>query len=328
MSRPIISVRNLRRRFDNVLAVDDLSFDVPRGQVLGFIGANGAGKTTTMRMLVTLDLPDAGSILIDGIDAVQHPAEVRRIVGWMPDAYGAYDYMTVAEYLDFYARAFGYRGAERTARIRDVMDFTDLVPLAERPMNKLSKGMAQRLCLGRTLLHDPDIMILDEPAAGLDPKARVEFKHLVRLLAGQGKTLFISSHILSELEEMSDALLFIDQGRLVHHGAAENLKSTGDKVAVLCVEIDGDPAALAQWALMQPGLEVVETTKRGARLRVKESAPADLTKILRRLLADGINVTEFHRETIRLEDAFVNMLQNGMAARPPDAPAASDGVSS
>ena len=309
MSRPIVEVTNLHRRFGELVAVHNLSFAIQRGQVVGFIGANGAGKTTTMRMMVTLDQPDAGSIRVDGHDVVNHPLEVRQKIGWMPDAYGTYDYMTVAEYLDFYARAFGYRGGSRRDRVRDVMDFTDLTSISDRPMNKLSKGMGQRLCLGRTLLHDPPVLVLDEPAAGLDPKARVEFKHLVRLLAGEGKTLFISSHILSELEEMCDSLLFIDQGRLVHHGSADHLKRQHAASAAVHVEVMGDATAVVRWIEMNPGVSLVEATKNGARIKLAEDGDEHAAWVLRKMIGDGLAVTEFRREQLRLEDAFVSMLR-------------------
>lgn len=324
MSEALVQVRNLHRAFGDVRAVAGLSFEIHRGQVVGFIGANGAGKTTTMRMMVTLDTADAGEIIIDGYDVVQHPMEVRQRIGWMPDAYGAYDYMTVFEYLDFYARAFGYKGATREGRVREVMEFTDLMELSDRPMNKLSKGMGQRLCLGRTLLHDPAVLILDEPAAGLDPKARVEFKHLVRLLAEQGKTLFISSHILTELEEMCDSLLFIDAGKLVHHGSAEHLRRNDGSAAVVTVESANDPASVVRWIDMNPGVTLVEATKRGARIQLDVGSDEQIAWVLRKLITDGIAVTEFRREQLKLEDAFVNMLKNGtakkLAATPPPLP--------
>ncbi len=307
MSDPIVQVRGLVRVFGTVRAVEHVSFDIQRGSVVGFIGANGAGKTTTMRMMATLDVPDGGSIHIDGFDVMDQPDEVRRRIGWMPDAYGAYDNMTVHEYLDFYARAFGFRGAARRNRVAEVMDFTDLVPIADRPMNKLSKGMSQRLCLGRTLLHDPSLMILDEPAAGLDPKARIEFKHLVRLLAGQGKTLFISSHILTELEEMCDSMLFIDAGRIVHHGTAESMKKS-DGSGILTVEVSGSTDALINWIALQPGVEFFEATKNGVRMKVAETSPGQMAHLLKRMVMDGIEVTDFHIHKAKLEDAFVNML--------------------
>ncbi|MGE9269949.1 MAG: ABC transporter ATP-binding protein, partial [Verrucomicrobiales bacterium] len=228
MSDFAIRVNSLYRYFGQLKAVNGISFEIPHGSVCGFVGANGAGKTTTMRILASLDYPTMGVAEICGINVVHHPEKVRRLIGWMPDHFGNYDHMTVLEYLDFYARAFGYSGDERRSRVQEVMEFTDLIPLADRFSNKLSKGMTQRLCLGRSLLHDPQVLIMDEPAAGLDPKARVELKHLIRVLADEGKTIFISSHILSELGEMCDSLLFVNAGRIVHHGDAESLKHSTD----------------------------------------------------------------------------------------------------
>lgn len=304
----IIQVEGLKRRYANVLAVDDLSFDILPGQVVGFVGANGAGKTTTMRIMATLEMPSAGSVRICGYDVVNYPSEVRRRIGWMPDAYGAYEYMTVYEYLDFFGRAFGYASAERKRRITEVMEFADLTSLAERQMNKLSKGMGQRLCLGRTLINDPEVLILDEPAAGLDPKARIDLIRLIRLLAEDGKTVFISSHILSELGEMCDTMLFIDQGRMVHHGSAESLTRHGEGGVVVMVQLAGHAAGVRDWALINPGVSLLEETKDGARLVFDSTDPDDLAGYLRKMIQDGLAVTEFHRERRRLEDAFVSML--------------------
>ncbi len=306
--RPLVEVRDLRRRFKEVEAVRGISFAIEPGQVVGFIGANGAGKTTTMRMMATLESPTSGSIRIGGYNVVHHPSEVRRLLGWMPDAYGMYQNMVVEEYLDFYARAFGFRGAERARRVAEVMEFANLVDIADRPANKLSKGMGQRLTLGRTLLHDPPLLILDEPAAGLDPKARVDFKHLVRLLAQEGKTLFISSHILSELAEMCDTLLFIERGRLVHHGSSESLLSGGCESAVVGIRILGDLAQLAEWVPLQPGAELIELTRQGARVRLTPDTPEALAAFLRAAIKDGHAVCDFHREDRKLEDAFVEII--------------------
>lgn len=306
---PIISVRDLRRAFGDIEAVRGVSFDIYPGQVVGFIGANGAGKTTTMRIMATLDMPTSGVVRIGGHDVVDEPRLVRRKIGWMPDDYGAYPHMTVLEYLDFYARAFGYKGADRVARVAEVMEFTDLASISDRMMNALSKGMGQRLCLGRTLLHDPEVMILDEPAAGLDPKARIEFKQLIRLLAADGKTIFISSHILSELGEMCDTLLFIDGGRIVHHGSAESLSQTDDGKPVVDVQVAGDPGALSSWVALHPGIDLVEMRRQGARVRFESPNDEEIASQLRRMILDGVRVVDFHRETRRLEDAFVDMLK-------------------
>jgi ABC-2 type transport system ATP-binding protein len=311
----LVQVRDLNRVFDNVHAVRDVSFDISRGQVVGFIGANGAGKTTTMRMMATLDLPSSGTIRVGDEDVVQRPDRVRRLIGWMPDTYGTYAHMTVFEYLDFFARAYGFKRAERKSRVDEVMDFADLTVLADRPMNKLSKGMGQRLCFGRMLLPDPEFMILDEPAAGLDPKARLEFKNLVRLLAQRGKTLFISSHILSELGEMCDIMLFIDAGQLVYHGSAEKLRrgnghdANGAKQIVVDVVLNGGGDALAQWATLNAGWKLVEERRDGARLALEGDDALLLTAGLKKMLNDGLPIIEFRREERKLEDAFVDMIR-------------------
>ncbi len=305
-----IKIDNLHRYFGPLQAVNGVSFDIPHGSVCGFVGANGAGKTTTMRILATLDYPTLGTAEICGINVVHHPAEVRRLIGWMPDHFGNYENMTVIEYLDFYARALGYKGDERRSRVEEVMEFTDLVPLAERFSNKLSKGMTQRLGLGRALLHDPQVLVMDEPAAGLDPKARVELKHLIRVLAKEGKTIFISSHILSELGEMCDSLLFINNGRIVHHGDAESLKRGSDLLGGVLydVQIDGPPQAVSDWCVLQPNVEFLEARKLGGRIRIDTEDPAKAADILARMIKDGLRVTEFHREQRNLEDAFIDIL--------------------
>jgi ABC-2 type transport system ATP-binding protein len=311
----LVQVRDLHRTFDNVHAVRGISFDIQRGQVVGFIGANGAGKTTTMRMMATLDIPTSGSISIAGEDVLQRPEDVRRLIGWMPDNFGTYSYMSVYEYLDFFARAYGFKRKERQSRVEEVMDFADLTVLADRPMNKLSKGMGQRLCFGRMLIPDPEFMILDEPAAGLDPKARLEFKNLVRLLAQRGKTLFISSHILSELGEMCDTMLFIDAGQIVYHGGADTLKrgsgtdALGAAQLLIDVAVVGSTEQLIQWASMNPGWSLIEEKRDGARLALASDDLLQLSAGLRKMMLDGISVVEFRREERRLEDAFVEMIK-------------------
>ena len=311
----LVKVRDLNRLFDNVHAVRGISFDITRGQVVGFSGVNGAGKTTTMRMMATLDVPSSGSILVADEDVVQRPERVRRLIGWMPDNFGTYANMTVFEYLDFFARAYGFKRAERKTRVDEVMDFADLTVLADRAMNQLSKGMGQRLCFGRMLLPDPEFMILDEPAAGLDPKARLEFKNLVRLLAQRGKTLFISSHILSELGEMCDTMLFIDAGQLVYHGSAETLKrgtgtdANGDAQTVVDIVLAGPGEMLAQWASLNAGWSILEEKRHGGRIALDSTDSMLLAAGLKKMVNDGLPVIEFRREERRLEDAFVDMIR-------------------
>jgi ABC-2 type transport system ATP-binding protein len=305
----VLQAVNLSKSFGNIRAVDGLSFSIRKGQVVGFIGANGAGKTTTMRILATLEMADTGRIEILGYEATNYPDFIRPKLGWMPDNYGAYSNVTVEDYLDFYARAYGLYGKTRRKRVQEIMEFTDLTAIKDRLMNKLSKGMGQRLCLGRALINDPALLLMDEPAAGLDPKARVEFKNLVRILASQGKTMLISSHILSELGEMCDTLLFIDKGRIVHHGSAEALLRSDTETVRLEINIVGSADSLIAWAKYQPGLVFVDQTNRGARFDYQTGDPVELSKLLARAIADGLQVHDFHRLERRLEDAFIDIIK-------------------
>ena len=317
----IIQVEEVRKAFGGVQAVNGVSFEITKGHVVGFIGANGAGKTTTMRMMATLELPDSGKITVNGWDVANRPHEVRKSIGWMPDNYGAYTHVSVLDYLDFYARACGFRGADRKRRVEEVMEFADLGPLAERPMNGLSKGMAQRLCFGRALLQDPPVLILDEPAAGLDPKARLEFKNLVQILARKGTTIFISSHILSELGEMCDTLLFIDAGKVVHHGTAQMLQErTGVGACVVEILVHGPEAPLLQWISMQPSWKLVSQLRGGARAEYELPDREQLAGQLRRMIQDGIQVTDFHRQERRLEEIFVDVVRESNGSRVPPPP--------
>jgi len=313
---PIIEVENLTRSFGAVQAVRGVSFRLERGQAVGFIGANGAGKTTAMRILATLDLPSSGRVMVDGYDVLEHPSRVRRVLGWMPDHFRAYPNMDVLDYLDFFARAVGLRGSQLRGRVAEVMDFTDLTPLARRPSDALSKGQTQRLSLARTLLNDPAVLILDEPAAGLDPKARLEFKNLVRLLATQGKSLFISSHILSELAEMCDTMLFIDQGQIVHHGTADSLRYDERAVISVIVRVAGPVEPLKQWVAAQAGLRAREEIRGGVVIEIQSQGEEALRDLLRQLVRDGIAVIEFQRMQQRLEEAFIGILRQQQQSAP------------
>lgn len=326
-SQPAIVVEDLRRQFGTLQAVDGVSFSIDHGHVVGFVGANGAGKTTTMRILATLEHASSGTARIGGYDVMNYPSQVRQLLGWMPDAFGTYEHMTVIEHLDFYARALGYGRHERLRRVEEVMDFTELTPLADRLSNKMSKGQTQRLCLGRALLHDPQILIMDEPAAGLDPQARVELKRLIRILAEEGKTILISSHILSELGEMCDSLLFIDKGRIVHHGDAESMRRPSNAPETLVtVQVACEPAKLLEWALTAPRVSLMDETKRGARLKIESIEEEVIASTLRRMILDGIPVLDFHRDEKRLEDAFIDMLgrmnasSSAASSQPPSRP--------
>jgi ABC-2 type transport system ATP-binding protein len=311
---PIVEVRDLVRRFGKLEAVAGLTFGLERGEVLGFIGPNGAGKTTTLRLIATLDQPTSGTVLIDGQDAQTSPTAVRPRIGWLPDGFPKASGMTAWEFLDFFARVHGFTGQERKARLAEIIEFADLGDLLERDVAALSRGMTQRLLLGRALLHDPEVLVMDEPASGLDPKARIEFRRLLRLLAGDGKAVLISSHILSELEEVCDSFLLIDRGRILHHGSAASLTSGDLAVANVLVRVAGAVEPLREWVVTSPGLRVLEAITDGLRLEVASSAPEFVAERLRAMVLAGIQVVEFRSETRRLEEAFVEAITRNSAS--------------
>ncbi len=303
---PMIELQSVTRMFGSTRAVDGVSFMVPRGSVFGYIGPNGAGKTTSMRILSTLELPTSGDAFIEGLSSVNDPDRVRRRLGFMPDAFGSYGDTNCAEYLDFFARANGLIGRERTRRMRWVMDFTGLRGMAEKPITGLSKGMRQRLCLGRALIHDPPVLILDEPAAGLDPRARIELRQIIRSLAADGKTILISSHILSELAEMCDRVGIIEQGRLLANDTVEGLKNKSQTHLDLIVVIDADPVDATNVLGELDFVSDVVATERTIRFQVTGGRPRQ-SEALGRLCAAGVPVLEYRLIDESLEDLFLKV---------------------
>lgn len=310
-SRPDIEMRNLHRHFGRLRAVNDISFRAYPGQVLGFIGPNGAGKTTAMRILATLDTPTSGDAFICGYSVVDDPDAARQLLGFMPDSFGKYANMNVVEYLDFYARAYGFRGARRKDALERVLVFTELRKLADKPIDTLSKGMSQRLGLGRTLIHDPQVLILDEPAAGLDPRARVELRELIALLATElGKTVLISSHILTELGEICDSAAIIEAGRILASGTIDEIRdlqrqrrgSTGHSTLRARLLGPADPAE--RWLLEQPFVSKVAVAGDLVTFEFTGDAAAQ-HQLLRGLINAEIQVVEFSGKTESLEDAFM-----------------------
>jgi ABC-2 type transport system ATP-binding protein len=219
----VIRVEHVSHWFGPLQVIRDLSLDVPAREIFGFIGPNGAGKTTTIRMMATLLEPDDGRVLVDGIDVVEAPAEVRKVLGFMPDGFGVYDRITVEEYLEFFAAAHGIALGARLRTVEAVMELTDLGPLRDRLVQTMSKGMKQRLGIARMLLHDPKVLILDEPANGLDPRARIEMRNLIEELRRLGKTILLSSHILTELSDMCTSVAILEKGRLVASGSVDSI---------------------------------------------------------------------------------------------------------
>jgi ABC-2 type transport system ATP-binding protein len=214
----MIAVENLHKAYGDRVALDEVTFTVPKGEIFGFVGPNGAGKTTTIRILATLSSADAGEATVGGIPVHEAPADVRNLIGYMPDFFGVYDRLTSAEYLEFYAACHGVPRRKRAAVARELLELVDLSDRRDAQVDTLSRGMKQRLGLARALVHDPAVLLLDEPASGLDPRARVEMKELIRELSRMGKTILISSHILPELEELCTWVGFIDGGRMAAAG--------------------------------------------------------------------------------------------------------------
>jgi ABC-2 type transport system ATP-binding protein len=303
-----LAIRGISKSFRDLKAVDDVSFEVERGSICGFIGPNGAGKTTTMRIAATLELPDQGDVLIDGVSVLEDPRRARTKLGFMPDDYGAYAHTTIREYLDFYARAYGLAGKARKSAVDQVLAFTSLADLDGKLVNALSKGLKQRLCLAKTMLHDPAVLILDEPAAGLDPRARIELRELVKALASLGKALLISSHILSELGEMCDGVVVIERGKLLARGGVGELQSRHAAHALVFVRALAPREALEKALLEEPGVSSVRPEREGFLfdLAGDDEARANL---LARLVARGLQPVEFAGNEVKLEDIFLSLTE-------------------
>ncbi len=303
-----LSVVHLKRYFADVKAVDDISFQVESGQIYGFVGPNGSGKTTTMRILATLDEPTAGDALLDGVSVVQQPERARRAIGYMPDHLPSHPDLTVEDYLDFFARAYGLTGRRRRETVASIEEFTGLSGLRERTIQALSKGMKQRLSLARALIHDPGMLILDEPAAGLDPRARVELRELLLALAGQGKAVLISSHILTELSEICDGAVILEHGRMVHAGSIRELLSAAERQTVVRLRVldavGGD--GLLRDLLTRPRVTAARPVGEAVEVEI-EGGEAAAAEMLAALVAAGHRVVEFRPRRGGLEEVFMSV---------------------
>jgi ABC-2 type transport system ATP-binding protein len=254
----MIEIQKLTKNFGSLVAVSNLDLHIAPGDIFGFIGPNGAGKTTTMRILVTLMEPTSGAAFIDGLDVTKKGREVRRRVGYMPDFMGVYDDLKVFEYLEFFAAAFGIEYAKRQAIVDGVLELTDLVSKQDALVDSLSRGMQQRLGLARVLIHDPKVLILDEPASGLDPRARIEMRELLRELKRMGKTIMISSHILSELEEICDQVGIIEHGQLIFSGTIDEIRPRLGLASKVRVKVLGDGSRALELLSVLPQIQSVE----------------------------------------------------------------------
>ena len=304
----MVETVELRKEFDGVVVVDDLNLQLERGDIFGFIGPNGAGKTTTIKMLATLLKPTSGSAYIGGYDISHSPREVRGIIGYMPDSFGVYEHLKVREYLDFFAAAYKIPKSGRVGLIEDVLELTDLSGKKDSYIRNLSRGMKQRVCLAKTLVHDPEVLLLDDPASGLDPGARLEIKEILKELGSMGKTIFISSNILPELADLCSKIGIIEDGRLLASGDANALLSQLGLPSVLEVEVHGGIDKAREILERRPDIEHIDI--RGNILKISYTGRSeDIHKILSELVNEQVEVSSFHESSLSLEDAFLKLIK-------------------
>ena len=301
-----INIVNLKKYFGTTRAVDDISFTFSSGQIFGFVGPNGAGKTTTMRILATLDEPTSGDAKIDDVSLVETPEQARRLIGYVPDALPTHRDISVHDYLDFFARAYGMIGAQRRQVVESIEGFTNLTGIREKTLHALSKGMKQRVSLARALLHDPPVLVMDEPAAGLDPRARVELRELLRILSGQGKAILISSHILTELSEICDGAVIIEQGQIVTAGTLKEIASPDVEQHTVVIRPLNRQNDLHKAMLLMPNVAAVNQLGNEIEAQITGSEET-CSELLENLIQDGYRIVEFKQRGGDLESVFMNV---------------------
>ena len=318
----IVEAVGLVKRYDRTLAVAGVDLAVGAGEIFGLVGPNGAGKTTTLRILATLIRPDGGDGHIAGFSLARQPNDVRRVIGFMPDSFGVYDEMKVWEYLDFFARCYGIAPAQRRRTISDLLELVDLAPKRDTYVQGLSRGMQQRLCLAHALVHDPQVLLLDEPASGLDPRARVELRELLRELRSLGKTILVSSHILPELEELCTSVAIIDRGRVLAQGQVAEIERRLRVGAVYRIRILGDAPTLEAaraWLEARPEVAAASIRPDG---EIEIGFHGD-DEAAARLLSDAIHmggrIVTFARAASDLEELFLQVTDPGGLAAPGEA---------
>jgi len=325
-----IETRDLTRLYGKLAAVQDLNLSIPQGSLFGLIGPNGAGKTTTLRMLAGLLEPTTGQIIVNGQPISQNLNELRRQIGYMPDFFGVYEDLVVWEYLDFFARCYNLPLRRRRQVIEELLDLVDLTEKRDAYVHTLSRGMRQRLCLAHAMVHDPQVLLLDEPASGLDPRARVEMRELLRELGAMGKTVVLSSHILAELAELCDSIGIIERGKLVVSGRLDEIRARLQGGRKLRIRVLSDVEQAEALLRGQPGVGEIyhangtngtnggssngDTALSGTELEVAfigdENAVADL---LQTLIAGNIRVTAFSETHTGLEEVFLRLTKGEVA---------------
>ncbi len=309
----MIETRGLTKTYGEMTAVDHLDLSIEKGDIFAFIGPNGAGKSTTMKILATLLRPTTGQAYVCGYSVIGQARHIRRKVGYMPDFFGVYQDMTVNEYLEFFAALYKIPPKERRRMVGDVLDLTDLSYKKAADVSSLSRGMQQRLGLARVLLHDPEVLLLDEPASGLDPRARVEMRELLKELRNMGKTIVISSHILVELAELCNKVGIVERGKLVYSGGIDEVLEKLRRPGIVQVRVPNDERERAR-ALLED-IDVVKTAVlRDDLVEVELDAEVtDPSIVARVLLNAGVPLSLFRQEEVDLEDAFLRLTKGQVA---------------
>jgi len=302
----MLRLENLRKTYGTFAAVEGTNLELNPGDVFGFIGPNGAGKTTTIKMVATLIQPTSGTASIDGLDVVKHPLEVRPLLGYMPDFFGLYDDIKAWEYLDFFAAAYWIPPRERPAIIDSVLELTDLTEKRDAYVQTLSRGMQQRLCLAKCLVHDPKILLLDEPASGLDPRARLEIKALIAELGRMGKTIIVSSHILPELADFCNKIGIMERGKLLVSGDVQTIVRQLQPTRRLAIRTLGEVNGLRPVLESMPHVGSVDVQGDTAHVSF-EGGLEEQARLLQELVARGQPICAFSETAIDLEDVFMRV---------------------
>ncbi|MAT14202.1 MAG: ABC transporter ATP-binding protein [Planctomyces sp.] len=310
---PAIEMKGVSHRFKDHQALDGVTFKIPQGALHGFVGPNGAGKTTSLKLICTLLKPQSGLVRVMGLNVLTHVKEVRQQIGFMPDHFSSYRQMTVFEYLDFFGAAYGLPMRKRNEVIEDVLELTDMGGRKQSLIGGLSRGMQQRVSLARVLVNDPKLLLLDEPASGLDPRARIELMEILQALQDLGKTIFISSHILKELEELCDSVTIIDRGRIKYSGTIDELRDHGHENIAYRIQITNGEADPIETLL---GIEgVVSAIKVGNSRAIRvtlDDGRLSANQLLSELISRNITINSFEKEQRQLNQAFMDLTEQGV----------------
>lgn len=310
----MIETIGLTKKYGSFYALQDLNLTIEDGSVFGFVGANGAGKSTTFSILSTLLQPTAGDAFVNGMSVIHNPHEVRKQIGYMPDFFGVYDQLKANEYLDFYGASYGLKPKEREVLIPKLLELVNLEGKRYEYVDLLSRGMKQRLCLARALIHDPKILILDEPASGLDPRARIEMRDILKELKAMGKTILISSHILPELAEMCDNIGVIDSGRLIAQGSVAHIQAQLQSERVVRVKLAEGIGAASSFFENDPFItQITEKPESNFIEFLYRGSEEDQVLLLRKAVSQGLPILSFAEEETDLEDVFMAITKGAEA---------------